>query len=105
MYLTFRVVSNEASKIFMIVPLSNSIATIWFIFEFIYYRFVIFARLDLPANTPEAETRKRRRRRRMGLSTLVADAFHPLKINIESTSLCLFLLKIVCSEFMLKNKH
>ncbi len=29
----------------MNVPSSNSVATIWFIFEYIYYRFVTFARL------------------------------------------------------------
>lgn len=30
----------------MNVPSSNSIVTIWFIFEYIYYRFVTIARLD-----------------------------------------------------------
>lgn len=72
----------------MSVLSSNSIVTIWFIFEHIYYRFVTFERLDCLLTPPRQRGVWRRRN---GLSTLEADAFHPLKINIENTSLCLFL--------------
>lgn len=64
--------------------------TIWFIFEFINYKFVIFARPDLSANTPKAETDNG--------GGWEADVFHLSKINIESSHSACF-----CSELFVQS--
>jgi len=56
----------------MNVPLSKSIVMIWFISEYIDYRFVTFTRLD-SLRTPQRQRRGRGGRR----GALQKDAFHP----------------------------